>query len=122
MISKVLRIFRSAPVLASAFTIALLLTLWFGGQSIARAIYWADPQHQNQEIAGWMTLGYIGRSWGIPPSDMAIAIEPYWHKEPGKRIPPLDVIARERGVPVSEVIAHVEAAIASYQAQDAKRP
>lgn len=122
MMSKLVRIFRSAPLLASAFAVALLLTLWFGGQSIARAIYWADPQHQNQDVAGWMTVGYIARSWQVPPSELAAAIEPYWTRESGKRIPPLEKIAREQGVPVSELIAQVEAAIAAYHAEDADRP
>ena len=80
MMSKLVRIFRSAPLLASAFAVALLLTLWFGGQSIARAIYWADPQHQNQDVAGWMTVGYIARSWQVPPSELASELQ---------RLPPI---------------------------------
>lgn len=117
MMSRLVRIFRTAPILASAFTVALLLTLWFGGQSIARAIYWADPEHQNQEIAGWMTPGYVARSWQVPPADMAAALSPYWERESGRHAPPLEVIAREGGVPLDELITHLEAAIAAYHAQ-----
>lgn len=106
---------RRHPVLTLAFTLALLLTLFFAGRFVAQVIYWSNPDHQNQQVQGWMTVGYIGKSWSLPPREIdLIAGLP----APVKGKPfTLDQIARDRGVPVSEVIAQVEQALAVLLAQ-----
>ncbi len=107
---------RRHPVLTAAFALALALTLFFAGQFVARAIYWSDPAHHNQQVEPWMTVGYIGRSWRLDPREI--------DAEAG--LPPpqghpltLDEIARQRGVPVAGIIAEVEAAITRLKAREA---
>ncbi len=107
---------RRHPVLTAAFALALLLTLFFAGQFIARAVYWSDPAHRNQQVQPWMTVGYIGRSWQLDPREI--------DAEAGLPLPQghpltLDEIARQRGVPVAEVIAEVQAALLRLKARDA---
>jgi hypothetical protein len=66
-----------------------------------------------------MTVGYVGRSWGLDPRELdAVAGLPL----PEERGHPLTLaeIARNRGVPVAEVIADVEAAIATMRAAEAQ--
>ena len=62
-----------------------------------------------------MTVGYVARSWGLEPRAL--------DAEAGMPVPEvkghpqtLEEIARDRGVPVAEVIAEVEAAVARLKA------
>ena len=111
--------FRRHPVLVSAFVLFTLLALFFAGRFATRAIYWST--HQNQPVAAWMTVGYIAHSWNLDPRDLEVAAG----------LPPpvagrpltLGEIASERGVPVSQIIAAVEAAITRLQAdRQGRRP
>ena len=104
--------FRRHPLLVSAFVLFTLLALFFAGRFATRAVYWST--HQNETVAAWMTVGYIGHSWHLDPRaiDAAAGL-------PGPAGHPLTLaeIAVARGVPVSEIIAAVEAAIARLQAE-----
>ena len=116
------RAVRTAPLLTAAFALALCATLWFGGRATLSALYWADPAHRDQQIEGWMTPGYVGRSWGVPPEVTAAALGLTLPREGGRRPPPLEVIARDRGVPLAQLIAELETAIAAYRAASEARP
>lgn len=104
--------FRRHPVLVSAFVLFTLLALLFAGRFGYRVAYWST--HQNQPVAEWMTVGYIAHSWHLDPHDleMQAGLPP-----PAGHPLTLGEIATGRGVPVSEVIAAVEAAIARLQAE-----
>ncbi len=104
--------FRRHPVLVSAFVLFTVLALFFAGRFISRAVYWSA--HQNQPVAAWMTVGYVAHSWHLDPRDL----------EQAAGLPPpvghpltLGEIAVQRGVPVADIIAAVEAAIAKLQAE-----
>ena len=107
---------RSRPSLVIAFVLALALAAFFGGRIVVRAIYWANPAHHNQTIQGWMTVGYIGRSWGVDPEELDRLAGFPLPDEKG-RPQPLVEIARDRGVSVDVVIAEAEAALAALLAQ-----
>lgn len=110
-----IRVFRSHPVLVSVLVLSLLLALFFGGRFVVRAVYWES--HRQEPVAGWMTVGYVGRSWGFDPREIdRVAGLPL--PENGRPFT-LEEIARDRGVPVAEVIAEVEAALAKLQAERA---
>jgi hypothetical protein len=109
---------RRHPFLTAAFTLAVVLTLFFAGLFVTRALYWADPAHREQAVEPWMTLRYIGRSWRLDPR--GISAEAGLDQVPGNPLT-LDEIARQRGVPVAEVIAGIEAAILRLRAQDARQ-
>ena len=104
------------PRLTAAFLTACALTLFFAGQFAYTTVYWAT--HRDVPVRPWMTVGYVANSWNVDgPKIDAIAGLP----RPGvKGHPqPLDEIARDRGVPVEDIIADVEAAIAALRARDA---
>jgi hypothetical protein len=78
-------------------------------------VYWAT--HQQEPIRSWMTVGYVARSWGLEPRAL--------DTEAGLPIPEvkgrpqtLEEIARDRGVPVTEVIAGLEAAVERLRAAE----
>lgn len=50
-----------------AFVIAVGALGVFGGRTISHMIYWADPAHQDQALAIWMTPRYVARSHDVPP-------------------------------------------------------
>lgn len=69
-------------------------------------------------IRPWMTVGYIARSWDLNGRELdALAGLPLPEKK--GRPQPLTEIALDRGVPVAEIIARVETAIATLRARDA---
>ena len=101
-------LWRRHPVLTTAFVLALALTLGFAGRFVAQVVYWSNPEHQHQQVQAWMTVGYIARSWQLSGPDLGaeIGLPP---AADGPRT--LTAIAARRGVPVSEIIAEVDAAI-----------
>ena len=106
------RLFRRHPYVMSVLVLSLGLVLFFAGRFTLRLIYWET--HREEAVAGWMTVGYVGRSWGFDPREIdRVAGLPL----PEGRPFTLEEIARDRGVPVSEVIAEVEAALAVLQAE-----
>jgi hypothetical protein len=108
-------LWRRHPWLSLAFVLALGLTLAFATRFALQVVYWSNPAHQNQQVEGWMTVGYIGRSWGLPPRDIdaAAGLPPPLAGQPQT----LDQIARTTGLPLAEVIARVEAALSEMTAR-----
>ena len=106
------------PILVFAFVLALAASLFLAGRIAYRAVYWA--QHRNVAVEPWMTMGYVVRSWGLDPREM--------DQRAGLPVPEkgkpftLEQIARDRGVPVSDVISLVEQTIAEMQAERGKAP
>ena len=103
-------LFRRHPWLTLAFVLALALTFAFATRFAMQVVYWSNPAHQNAQVQGWMTVGYIGRSWGLPARDIdtAAGLPPPVAGQPQT----LDQIAQASGQPVAEVIAQVEGALA----------
>ena len=112
-------LWRQRPFLVSAFVLAMALTLFFGGRLVVQAVYWSNPAHHNQEGQGWMTVGYIARSWQLKAPELNATAGLPAPKAKGHP-QPLSEIARDRGVPVSQVIAEVEAAIARLKIEALK--
>ena len=110
-----LKLWRARPYLTSAFTLACAITLFFAGRFVVDAVYWAN--HREVQVRGWMTVGYIARSWGLHPRD--IDQRAGLPAPPGHPLP-LAEIARLRGVPVSDIITLVEGTIATLQAEAPK--
>lgn len=110
------QLFRHHPVLMGVLTLSLALTLFFAIRLVAGAIYWAS--HEREPVQPWMTVGYVGKSWDLDPREIdRLAGLPFPMGHPLT----LQDIARERGVPVADIIAAVEAAVAELQAQAGER-
>ena len=58
-------LWRRHPVLLAAFVIAVALSLALAGRIVWKAVYWS--QHREVQVEGWMTVGYVGRSWRLDP-------------------------------------------------------
>lgn len=105
------RLWRAHPRLLLAFLAATGLALYFAGRLIWATVYWAE--HRHEAVQPWMTVGYVGRSWQLDPRAIdALAGLPLPDGNPLT----LQEIADARGVPVADVIAAVEAAIAALGA------
>lgn len=90
---------------AAAFGGALALTLVFAVRLALGAFYWSDPAHRNQRIEGWMPLGYIARSWEVPPAEL---LDIAGIDAPARRQRSLDSIARDEGIPLARLIERIE--------------
>jgi hypothetical protein len=116
MIKRLWQLWRVRPILTSVFLLACAVTIFFAGATVYRAVYWS--MHREQPVSAWMTVGYVGRSWGLDPRALdARAGLP----QPEERGHPqtLAEIARNRGVPVETVIAEVEVAIEALRVETA---
>lgn len=107
------RLWSRHPVLLSAFVLAAALSVFLTGRIVVKTVYWAT--HSEAEIAPWMTIGYIGRSWGLDPREIdSRAGLPL--PERGRALT-LEEIARERGVPVADIVSLVRATVADLKAE-----
>lgn len=114
--SVLARLWRGHRSAFLAFLAAAAVTLFFAVRLFVFALYWADPTHRDQHPAGWMTPGYVARSWQVPRDDLvgALGLLP----ESG-RPRTLAEIAAARGAPVEAVLAEVEAALTVLRAGQA---
>ena len=115
---RIVTLWKVRPWLTSAFLLACALTLFFAVRFSIQTVYWAS--HQEVPVQPWMTVGYVARSWDLDGREIdAIAGLPL--PEVKGRPQPLSEIAADRGVPVAEVIADVEAAIETLRAEEDAR-
>lgn len=115
---RLFTLWRARPYLTTAFLLACALTLFFAGSFTYRTIYWTV--HAEEAVRPWMTVGYVARSWGLDPRELDAAAGLPLPEIKG-RPQPLSEIAADRGVPVADVIADVEAAVAALRAEEAAR-
>lgn len=109
-----IRLFGRHPYVMSILALSLCLAMFFAGRFTLRAIYW--EAHRQEPVAAWMTVGYLGRSWGLDPREIdRLADLPVPNGGPLT----LEEIAAIRSVPVTQVITEVEAAIAALLAEQA---
>ncbi len=107
-----IRLWRARPVLTTAFVLACAVTVFFAVRLVVQAVYWQT--HQDLAVEPWMTVGYIARSWDLDGRQLdRLAGLPL--PEVKGRPQPLSEIARDRRVPVAEVITDVEEAIAALR-------
>ena len=96
--------------------LALAVAILFAVRLTVFTIYWSDPAHREQAVEGWMTPGYVARSWEVDPEVIRAALPPPRDGATGRR-PTLDAIAEAEGVPLPDLVARIEAAIAGARAK-----
>ena len=98
-----------------AFIVALSALLYFGAKTITSAIYWMDPAHQEQSLAGWMTPRYVAQSYKLPREFLidALFLEP---NAPPRRVS-LEAIAEQNGVTLADLQTRIDAASAAWAAE-----
>lgn len=102
-------------VLMGILVIALFFTAYFGARLIASEVYWNDPKHQFQPVAGWMTPRYVAMSWKVPPEIVVDALD-LTKQQRGRKIT-LEEVASASGKSLGDVTADLEAAITAYRNQ-----
>lgn len=101
-------------LLLGAFVVALAVTLFLAGRAVMFSLYWADPAHSDESIAGWMTPRYIAHSWDVPPEVIgdALGLRP----EGNPRRLTVGEIAEGQGVPLSEITDRITVGIEAFRA------
>jgi hypothetical protein len=95
-----------------AFGLALVAAVALAARAAFRFVYWRN--HRDEKVAGWMPLGYVARSHGVPLDDLRRALG---LPEGVVDRRPLEEIARERGVATAAFVAEVERALAAVKAE-----
>lgn len=112
------RLWHRHPYLVAAFVVAVALSALFAGRIIWGMVYWA--QNREVQVQPWMTVRYVARSWRLDPRAID-SITGLPGPEDG-RPQTLEQIAAARGVPVTQIVAEVEAAIALLHAARPEKP
>ncbi|WP_370312944.1 hypothetical protein [Sagittula sp.] len=107
------RLWREAPYLTAGLALALLVALIFAARLAMGMAYWSDPGHQDQPIAPWMTPRFVAMSWDVPKEVVMETLDLSPDSSGPRR---LSDLSEARGVPVEDLIAQLEAAIAAYRA------
>lgn len=103
---------RRHPMLTLAFALCLLAVLAFGTAAVLHGLRWRD--RPEPPIAGWMTVGVIAHARDLDPRDIDALAGLPTPEEAGRPLT-LREIARDRDRPLPEIIAAVEAAIATLR-------
>jgi hypothetical protein len=98
------------------FALILVIALVFAVRLALFTIYWSDPAHRNQPIKGWMTPGYVARSYDVDPDVIRALLTPQPEVSTGTR-PTLERIAEAEGIALPDLIAQIEAAINAVRAE-----
>jgi hypothetical protein len=94
-------------LVVAAFLFISAFTAFNAFRAIHRAVYWS--RHRDEPIHGWMSVGYVARSYRVPPR---VLYEALGIQHPPHDRKPIRAIAREQGRPVHEVITDLQNAIA----------
>ncbi|MGI9434368.1 MAG: hypothetical protein ACR2Q4_06015 [Geminicoccaceae bacterium] len=115
MIDFFKRLWGAAPIATVILAFSFATSLFFGARVVAHWIYWHDPAHHEQQIAAWMTPGYIGNSWKVPKEVIIEALDA--PEPPPDGVRNLADLAEYHGVTVEEMIDHAEKGIAAFRAE-----
>lgn len=66
------RLWSDHKLLVLGFLGALILTSFLFMRLIADVAYW--PQHQDEPISGWMTVGYVAHSYDVDKDGLIAAL------------------------------------------------
>ncbi|NNE78872.1 MAG: hypothetical protein HKN18_01245 [Silicimonas sp.] len=99
--------------LSFAFALAFVITLVFLIRLTASVVYWSDPRHVDQTIAGWMTPRYVSRSWSVPPEVIAEALDLERSGVMGRTT--LDRIAAQKNLSFEALVKDLNSAIGTFR-------
>jgi len=119
LLGYVRKLWAASPWATTVAGLGLLLALLFTLRLVIFSIYWSDPANRDQAIASWMTPGYIAHSWQVPREVVLKALNT--PVPPPKGPMNLDELAAYLGVPVQDLVAAAEAAIADHRAGETEQ-
>lgn len=111
--SPLARLWHEHRLALLVFVAAAAMALFFGVRTAVFWVYWSDPAHRDMAIEGWMTPGYVARSWQVEREVVgeALGLAP----GTGGRLT-LAEIAAARDVSLDEIEAGLMAAVAAARA------
>lgn len=114
MTSGVRTLWKEHKLLLTAFALAVTVMVFFAVRTVIFWVYWADPAHREEPIAGWMTPRYVAHSWAVPAEIIrdALAVP-----QDTKRVT-IKALADMRGVQTEEIVRQIEAIIVEYRADE----
>lgn len=110
------RLWRHHRAALLLFAAAAALTLFFAARFLVFGLYWADPAHRDGAPEGWMTPGYLARSWDLPREALRDLLA---LPEAEGKPPTLAEIARDRGEPLDAFLAGLHADLDRLRAEQA---
>ena len=110
-------LFRKHPWPTVILAAGLVALIWFGGRFVSEVLYFADPAHREQPLAGWMSPRYVAKSWELPPDVVAEVMQ----LTPGHRHITLDQVAAGQNITIEDLQKRVEAAKAKLEAERRNR-
>lgn len=99
------------PVLAAMFAMFLVGSIWFAYGFIREAVYFADRQHQQQQLEYWMSPRYVGKSWDLEPETIVRIME----LEPNHAQPTLRQVTAHLGISLRQLEVRVRRAKAEQE-------
>src|SRR6185369_1153640 len=117
LIERLSRLRWQQWLVVAAFLLVLIFTGLHAFRAIRHAVYWSH--HRDEPIHAWMSVGYVSRSYHVPPHLLYEALG--LQRTPHDR-KPIRQIAREQNRPVREVIAVLENAIARSRQFESSPP
>lgn len=96
-----------------AFVAALGALAYFGVTTLAAALYWMDPAHQDQPLAGWMTPRYVGQSYHLPRDVVADALMITRGEDPPRMR--LSDIATQNDMTLDDLQSRIDAAKTAFE-------
>jgi hypothetical protein len=94
------------PMLSGILGLALAGLIFFGARFASEAMYFADPAHQQQDLAMWMSPGYVGKSWNLPPH----VVKRIMDLQPGDGQKTLKDVTQHLGITLTDLQKRVESA------------
>lgn len=114
MIGFVKRLWAASPIATALLAIALAAAGVFGVRMAVWSVYWSEPAHHEQALAGWMTPGYVAHSWKVPREVVLEALHAPVPPPGG----PMNIheLADYNNTTVEALIEETNAAIAAFRA------
>ena len=104
---------RHRRLVQTLFVLAFLAAVLFAVRFTVAWVYWSDPARVDQDIAEWMTPGYVARSWSVPHE---VVLDALGAVPDGERRRSLGRIAEDRGESFEELRDRLKPAIDEWRA------
>jgi hypothetical protein len=107
-------LWETQRLVLSAFVLAAAVFCYFAATTTMSMIYWMDPAHQDQPLAGWMTPRYVSHSYKLPPEIVGPALSIV--KGDMLKRQSLDAIAAAKGMTMDEMQDSIDTTAAVFRA------
>jgi hypothetical protein len=111
-ITSIRHLWTHHKVIFTVLCFAIAALVFFTVRLIVFTLYWSDPAHRFQPLEGWMTPGYITRSYQIDPDMLGELLQVDKQKPKGLT---LEKIAQSRGIDVDTLIENLQPALNEWK-------